>query len=357
MIDESLQAAIAAFLLLLYVLISRSKPVPEALKAHESLRRYAKIAVLPRMQVTGESSTDASTTDKTSTTPHVNLLQVMHETHRVLRTMHSMEDFLQRAVHFNALHMPKTPIGESDDDFGLNGAIRIPVPGYDIRLHHGRPTHLDDIEELVMFYPLQTIRRIMQLVYSDTTPYYLRTLRFDRDAALMRCIAWVPESSDRIATRPAMLVFVQAPWILPSEDLEEFASCTSFPDSRQHYMTPLNIVQRLWAKIYDRCSRHGSRWFVLTTYDDWVFGVFSRGYTQAWVSNVLHGQSLGPTILECLFYWFASAAGSPSGWRVPDVRAELSGSVARFPATTRSAYLRYDGGLDGNALRAAYNWP
>lgn len=50
-----------------------------------------------------------------------------------------------------------------------------------------------------------------------------------------------------------------------------------FPDPMLRYKSPLEGVHRLWAKIYDGSSRRGSHWFVLTTYDKWVFGVFSRG--------------------------------------------------------------------------------
>lgn len=83
------------------------------------------------------------------------------------------------------------------------------------------------IEEQVMFYPLQTVRRIMQLVYPPAVRYYLRTVRFDRDPELIRCITWGPDNSP---SRVAISVFVQAPWILRSKDIRHFAACQSVSD-------------------------------------------------------------------------------------------------------------------------------
>lgn len=77
-----------------------------------------------------------------------------------------------------------------------------------------------------MFYPLQTARRMMQLVYPATVGFYLRTVRFDKDPELIRCITWASESVAPV-TRPSMMVFVQAPWILTEEGIRMFAACPS----------------------------------------------------------------------------------------------------------------------------------
>lgn len=141
-------------------------------------------------------------------------------------------------------------------------------------------------------------------------------------------------------------------------------------------------VHRVWAKIYDVCSHKRPRYFVLTNYNEWVFGTFSAGavpslraclcsscstgvveMTQAWVSPVVSWNSREPTVMEQLFFWFASAATStqprplPGAWVIPQVSAEQLGNIPQSPSTFRSVCLTRDGRLDRDALRALASWP
>lgn len=73
---------------------------------------------------------------------------------------------------------------------------------------------------------------------------------------------------------------------------------------------------------------------MFTTYEIWVFGIFSPGdlnavfvpfriadlatdWTQAWTSEVVGLDATGPTVLECLFYWFATAIVDPDQSALP----------------------------------------
>ncbi|KAJ7063273.1 hypothetical protein C8F01DRAFT_69063 [Mycena amicta] len=117
--------------------------------------------------------------------------------------------------------------------------------------------------------------------------------------------------------RRSIVVAFQPPWILSSADIHEFAKCRSFPPYvgvGHAYPTELDSKQRLWAKIWDTCVSNHTPWFVLTSYNHWVFGVFSSAWTAAFVSEVCEFSSFSPTVLEWLTFWVASAMRL-KGWR------------------------------------------
>ena len=114
----------------------------------------------------------------------------------------------------------------------------------------------------------------------------------------------------------------------------------------------------------------------MTTYWGWVFGAFSEGtrvytsvndehiltayaeYTRAWVSEIVTWDSAKPTVLEYLFYWFASATNQRGGWTIPQVSVESKlGRVLRFPSTFRSLCLDVEGKLDHNLFLALTRYP
>ncbi|GAB1517359.1 hypothetical protein RhiTH_000405 [Rhizoctonia solani] len=76
--------------------------------------------------------------------------------------------------------------------------------------------------------------------------------------------------------------------------------------------TELDYVDKLWASIYDDCVRGGTHYFILTTYNEWAFGAFSRGWTTAWVTppkpyNAGSPSVPGPTVLQSILFWMHSA--------------------------------------------------
>ena len=76
--------------------------------------------------------------------------------------------------------------------------------------------------------------------------------------------------------------------------------------------------------------------------------------TRAWVSDVIPWDSKGPTIVECLFFWLASATvpqHRPHEWTVPQVSAEIQGGVMH-PSTLHSLSLDKDAMLQSNFLSA-----
>jgi len=82
---------------------------------------------------------------------------------------------------------------------------------------------------------------------------------------------------------------------------------------------PLDGKERLWAKIWDLSIETNCPWFVLSTYWGWVFGVFSKGRSRAWISSVIKYSDDDPTVLECLVYWICSSMRLPGGFEIPEV--------------------------------------
>ncbi|KAI0748025.1 hypothetical protein C8Q80DRAFT_1169656 [Daedaleopsis nitida] len=300
------------------------KPPP---RAHQNLQQYAGAAILPQMELAQDI---IPTLPALHLRSHKNHLPIAFESHRVLENVHLRPDIQYQAVAFCRQNLPTTPRGQSDDDLEDGGQITIPAPdmGYHIPPRViGKASDLRRVYEWVTQYPLETVRRMMQLAYPSASNYTFNESR-RHDTKLMRCVTWGPTTEHALDARdmnkPALTVFVQTPWILTRKDMEAFVKCHKFPSRRTHFPgQPVRSEQRVWGKIYDVCSHTRSRWFVLTSYWGWVFGTFSEGMTQAWVSQIIDWDSKQPTVIEHLFFWFASATSHeqslPCAWAIPQV--------------------------------------
>ena len=95
-------------------------------------------------------------------------------------------------------------------------------------------------------------------------------------------------------------------------------------------------------QIHDRCYRLGCRWFVVTTYNKWAFGVFSKGsalaesyydcifliylfagWTSAFITPPKPYDSVEPTILQCLVFWIQSSMDCSGKWDIDEVSAGM----------------------------------
>jgi len=85
--------------------------------------------------------------------------------------------------------------------------------------------------------------------------------------------------------------------------------CSLLTDSRQ---------------VYEACKRAHCSYFMVTTYDYWVFGNMSKNYTVASASSVLDfsersGVYRRPNILQLVTYWELLSIGAVN-WDIPLVR-------------------------------------
>ncbi|KAH7096200.1 hypothetical protein BKA62DRAFT_676067 [Auriculariales sp. MPI-PUGE-AT-0066] len=127
--------------------------------------------------------------------------------------------------------------------------------------------------------------------------------------------------------------------ITSSAQLDEFDP-SEFCAIRQyrHYswMNPphrrYSPAELAWAKLYDAAERRGARYFVVSTYNQWLFGCFSEGYSTAWVSAPIVCDSTGPNVVDVLMFWFASACGLPGGYVCQEVAERRLGGAERNDA-------------------------
>ncbi|EIN07414.1 hypothetical protein PUNSTDRAFT_144900 [Punctularia strigosozonata HHB-11173 SS5] len=195
------------------------------------------------------------------------------------------------------------------------------------------PSDITGYVEWVEALPLQTAQAVVHHNFPDT-----RSLSFvpgidDHDREIFRHFVWGSKSADG-HIRGNLVVAIQPSWIVSDCDLNDFVGCKTFPLKK---LTPedkrgapvaarrLRSNRRLWAKLWDTCYRYRSRFFVLSTYEGWVFGSFSIGWTTGFVSPVKTFDVHAPTILHCLIYWLSSAsARGHSRWITPIVSGEPS---------------------------------
>ncbi|EJD37754.1 hypothetical protein AURDEDRAFT_173263 [Auricularia subglabra TFB-10046 SS5] len=131
-----------------------------------------------------------------------------------------------------------------------------------------------------------------------------------------------------------LMLAVAPPAEFGAEDMREFVAmrqyrCTSWESDADR---PFTTAERLWATLYDGASkdRQSPKFFILSTYNEWIFGGFSEHLTTAWVSQPLAYDSHTPNVPETIAYWLASSSGAPGAYKIPAV-AERPPRVAVLP--------------------------
>ncbi|KAG8943414.1 hypothetical protein FRC04_002879 [Tulasnella sp. 424] len=150
-----------------------------------------------------------------------------------------------------------------------------------------------------------------------------------------------------------LLVEVKCPWTLPLAEMGEIVKFhnglpnlseleavnerTTSPrkvkkpayTSGEHLYHILNSsfvtslqAQRVLAQVYDYCREQKHQFFIITTYEYWMFGVFSQDYTLAAVTEPLPYDHKGPTILQCITYWLQSSLFLPGSFEIPEQYVE-----------------------------------
>ncbi|KIM27936.1 hypothetical protein M408DRAFT_9134 [Serendipita vermifera MAFF 305830] len=178
---------------------------------------------------------------------------------------------------------------------------------------------LSDVSDWVYTYGLLQSQQTLHQTDPSTQNYqWISTDSRDErdlDRKLMRMYHW--NTLDKVqvdgaweSPAPTMIAFVQEPWVLGERDFSNFTRTRSMPQAPRQ----LTGKERLWAKIYDECTRANCRWFVVTTYYQWTFGVFSEGFQAAFITlDVPSPRPYVPYItpLQALHYWLASAMQLP----------------------------------------------
>ncbi|KAH9951323.1 hypothetical protein B0H21DRAFT_718505 [Amylocystis lapponica] len=298
-----------------------------AAPATQNLRRYISLATLPTMPL-GRHAPEMPPEGHKS---HRNTLSVIPQGYRRLETMHLIDDpyFIEDMTAFLNHYIPSASLDAPNADPQSGEQITVPCsPYYNLPERAiGQVATVDRVFRWVTEYPLDTVQRIMHLVFSESDDWaFSEDKRIDIDDQLIRHLIWGPAASVPIPVadfpKPTVSVVIQPPWILSPKDFELFVECVTLPSLQVNTNLQPQIYdskERLWGKLWDVCFRNKSHWFVVTTYWGWVFGVFSKGWTRGFVTSIRTSQEESPTILEYLIYWFASAIGIPGGWEIPEV--------------------------------------
>ncbi|KAF8512839.1 hypothetical protein BU17DRAFT_53807 [Hysterangium stoloniferum] len=315
----------------------------EALKRFQSptenLKIYLSRATLPYM-TPGPTAPPFSLDEKYKV--HRNHLQIRVQEHRerFIKVMAAKDPtaFANATSKFSKL-FPNGPLDVPNQ--GADTGYAFTVPAFDFRMPETllpHPTNLVEIMTWVNTFPTQTMARVMHVVFPEQTRSWNVTTVNDNDPdkALWQMLAWrkAPGPSrleefyrapppDPLATC-SMLIVVQPPWILSTQDIRAFVKSRSMPQFNvwePEAEAPMTGAQRMWAKLWDNCIKRKCHRWVVTSYFGWIFGAFSPGRSLSLSSfpTVLPHDSRDPTVLEALTFHVACSMGIVEA-SLPEVR-------------------------------------
>ncbi|KAJ7147802.1 hypothetical protein C8R43DRAFT_889477 [Mycena crocata] len=309
-------------------------------RATDNLRAYFRKAVLPEM-LRGPLAPTMPPTGQCS--HHVNI-RVDPQPWRQLLEIRQLEESLHgMAIAWADTHIPSQSLGEEDLDADTGERFTVPCgPTFAIPPHSARrPTEIIRRRHSMIpwldYLPLMTVQRALHLLFPKQTEHWNFILVDDAENTDRKVIqhfhwSYSGEGKPTVSTplgdvpRYPLVIAFQPPWILSPQDMLEFCESRAFPrfsinDGR---LAALETNERLWAKIWDSCVASKTRWFVLTSYNQWVFGAFSEGWTIGFISPVYTFNAQNPTIIEVLAFWVACAMRLPGGRGVPKVTSPVT---------------------------------
>ncbi|KAG2064635.1 hypothetical protein BDR04DRAFT_1034791 [Suillus decipiens] len=317
-----------------------------AWRAPDNLRFYIQEARLVSINLSSsQPSVDAA-------------LHALPRRYRKLRAIHPLRLalFNEYCQDWTEDFVPCVSLGQEDEDKETGERFTVPCPPfYQVpSISLARADSLKRLFTWIDLLPLETVRRAVHLLHPETKAWSFASDADDSDHTIFKCITWsqLVDHDDERHFRNAMCIFIQPPWVLSVRDLELFCKRQSFfgSSSTSWHERPITPHERLWCKVWDCCITRSCPWFVVSTYTHWVFGVFSNGWTAAFVSPVYSHDSHEPSVLQLLLFWLCSAMGLPGGWVVPEVRIEpaypshhLTASVFDLAVTDKSIFSLWDG--------------
>ncbi|KAG9226335.1 hypothetical protein CCMSSC00406_0003214 [Pleurotus cornucopiae] len=264
---------------------------------------------------------------------HLNNLKIRPESWRKLQTIHELkENRWERRVD---KYIPDESLGIEDEDKESEEMLSVPCPPtFDIPSQKlRRPADISRLSPWLENLLLTTTQRIMHILFASTLDWGFHPgHNNDDDKELFDYFLWTknsfsPEEAFEVGYH-SVLVAYQPPWILSPQDMKEFASCRSVCQCR-----PFVEKENPVSDPFKALNAYGQSCGILvlqSTADGlfpclcWVFGVFTKGWTSAFVTTVYTFDDYGPTVLEHLLYWVASASRLPGSARIPQVPEPIS---------------------------------
>lgn len=251
---------------------------------------------------------------------------------------------------FIETYIPTKPVTSPEPDYITGEWLTVPCRGFETgTVLLGREVDNESMRRWVREYPLATVQRLLHIIFPETKPWAFHAESdHDPDAEVVGFYTWEARNRQKQLMNSTLAVMVLPPWIASPADLVAMTKCRKlrrrrFPEDSDPQW---KACERLWAKIWDTCTRRKCHWFVVTSYNSWVFGAFSPGRTRGFISEPKSFVERDPNVLETLTYWVASSMGLPGGFTLPTV-VELVSEVSkeleippfprdRFPPPPRS---------------------
>ncbi|KAF9005627.1 hypothetical protein BDQ17DRAFT_1469825 [Cyathus striatus] len=309
------------------------------------LRSYLQCCALPEMIVDVRWIPDFLLDGHKS---HKNHLSVQAEQWRRLETINPIEmtsKIESCIVSGLEAYIPQTAIDITEYEKETGERFSVPYPlNSRPNEYLARPTDILRLMSWVDNLSLMTVQRTMHCVFPDTQDWsFQHDNKWEVDSDIFSHFTW--ELRDPVLLRDAhikreakkksVVIAVQPPWILSQMDMKQFSNCKSFPPCHvagNAFPVALDSKHRVWAKIWDLCVQKESHWFVLTSYNQWVFGAFSPGWTTAFTTKVFNFDQKDPSIILHLAFWIASAMRLPGTCLLTKVRCGAECGHSDIPA-------------------------
>ncbi|EKM55423.1 uncharacterized protein PHACADRAFT_208943 [Phanerochaete carnosa HHB-10118-sp] len=313
-----------------------------------NLREYVRRAELPVMDM-GPNIAKMPPPDRRSHAIH---LSVGFTLWRILQYMEPLfpEELSDDVLSFIATYMPAEPVIIPEPDYITGEWLSVPCKPYQTgTVLLGQGVDNDAVRHWAVQYPLATAQRLLHFAFPETRCWAFQpdTAR-DPDEEIVSFYTWEARNRQKQVLNTTLAVMIMPPWIAPPADLAAMTKCRKlhrrrFPEDSDPRW---KACERLWAKIWDLCTRRGCRWFVITSYNTWAFGAFSPGRTRGFISDPRSFRQREPNVLGTLTYWLASSMDLPGAFTLPNV-VELVSEVSqdleippfpydRFPEPPRS---------------------
>ncbi|OJA18714.1 hypothetical protein AZE42_01261 [Rhizopogon vesiculosus] len=288
-------------------------------QATDDLQGYLRDAVLPRLKLMHKPE---STLHQRYNSRRTTLTVRAH--YRNLSNIIYLDSAFDGLVNdWIEEHVPNRSLCLQDEDRRTGERFTVPSsPRFNIpELLLPAASDINRVCDWLDNFPLQTVQRTFHIMFPATKDWGFMTLdEHGCNDDIFKKFYWTDVNGDHPDIHDASVVVAcQPPWLMSDELLWQFTQLKSLPEGN---MRTLRGKERLWGNLWDTCVHKQTPFFVLTSYRQWVFGMFSRGWTTAFVSPVMDAQSRSPTVMHALLYWLGSALHAPGGFVQPVEVAE-----------------------------------
>ncbi|RPD65175.1 hypothetical protein L226DRAFT_502003 [Lentinus tigrinus ALCF2SS1-7] len=211
-----------------------------------------------------------------------------------------------------------------------NSSLTMPCPDVKVlgnpALNHLKVKNEHDFHEALQYFMLNTtaeaIRTIEKQPFDEDELSFLRLRAQGKVNSRKICTLWLfgrPIGLPRVVSQGVVILSLP-PWEFGPGDFQMFARPRKFARGELDREAPdgprWNNAMKLWALTYDVCKSFGFKWFVVTTYNHWVFGTWSPNWTAVEVTQVLpFDKTRSITLVELLVFWTQSGRERVRYWQ------------------------------------------